>query len=185
MDDSASALLDQRRLSVALRSAAALVFAIGFLWPAISETTLIGLFAAYAFVDGILALSPGGWGFPDRPVWPLLVGGLVGLAASAAASVGPGMNLPDLVHLTTIWAIALAITFSAACATLREADADYLLLLCGIASALFGRALLSHMAGDVVVLSTWMGLYTLTLGILLLKLALQLYQPVALDFSPE
>jgi uncharacterized membrane protein HdeD (DUF308 family) len=91
--------------------------------------------------------------------------------------------LPDLVNLATVWAIALGITFTVASATLRQAGGDYLLLLSGIASAVFGRALLSHMAGDVVVMSTWTGLYALTLGIVLLKLTLQLYRPIAIDLS--
>jgi hypothetical protein len=32
-------------------------------------------------------------------------------------------------------------------------------------------------------MSTWTGLYALTLGILLLKLTLQLYRPIAIDLS--
>jgi len=180
---SAYALLDQRRLSLALRSGAGLLFAIAFLWPAISERTLVNLFAAYAFVDGVLVLSPGGWSRLSRPLWPLLAGGCVDIAVATAAYAWPGMNLPDLVNLATIWAIALGITFTVASATLRHAGGDYLLLLSGIASALFGRALMSQMAGDVVVMSTWTGLYALTLGILLLKLTLQLYRPIAIDLS--
>jgi uncharacterized membrane protein HdeD (DUF308 family) len=182
---SADALLDQRRLSLALRSGAGLLFAVAFLWPAITEATLVNLFAAYAFVDGVLVLSPGGWSSRCRPLWPLLVGGCVDIAAAAAAYAWPAVTLPDLVNLATVWAIALGITFTVASATLRQAGGDYLLLLSGIASALFGRALLSHPAGDVVIMSTWTGLYTLTLGILFLKLTLQLYRPIAIDLSAQ
>lgn len=172
-------------MSLALRSAAALLFAVAFLWPAITEATLVSLFAAYGFVDGALALSAGGTGLRYRAIWPLLIGGCVGIAASAAAFAWPDMKLLDLVNLATIWAIALGITFTAASATLRQADGDYLLLMSGIASALFGRALLSHMAGDVVVMSTWTGLYAMTLGILFFKLTLQLYRPFAIKLSTE
>jgi hypothetical protein len=56
-------------------------------------------------------------------------------------------------------------------------------LLSGIAIGLFGRALMSHAAGDVVVLSTWLGLYALTSGILLFKLTLQRYRPMFVDLS--
>jgi hypothetical protein len=68
---------------------------------------------------------------------------------------------------------------------LRRADRDYLLLLSGIASGLFARALLSSTAADTVVISTWMGLYGLTLGILFLTLALRQYELVTLDLSAE
>jgi hypothetical protein len=49
----------------------------------------------------------------------------------------------------------------------------------------FARALLSYTAADIVVISTWTGLYGLTLGILHLKLALQRYQLAALDLSAQ
>jgi hypothetical protein len=85
----------------------------------------------------------------------------------------------------TIWAIALGTMFTIAYATLRQADSDHLLLLSGIASGLFARALMSYTAADIVVISTWTGLYGLTLGILHLKLALQRYQLIALDLSAQ
>jgi uncharacterized membrane protein HdeD (DUF308 family) len=178
-------LLHERRSSLALRSGAAVLFAIACFWPTITDAMLIKLFAAYAFVDGVLTLSSGDWALSCRSVWPLLVGGCLDLVAAAAAYGWSGMTLVDLVNLLTIWAIALAITFTLACATLRQADGDYLLLLSGIASGLFVRALLSSTAADTVVISTWMGLYGLTVGILFLKLTLQHYQLVALDLSPE
>jgi uncharacterized membrane protein HdeD (DUF308 family) len=185
MTKDANALLCEQRGSLALRSAAAVLFAIACFWPTIAEAMLIRLFAAYAFLDGIVTLSSGGWKLSSRPVWPLLTGGCVDLAAALAAYACSGTTLLDLVSLMTIWAIALGTTFTVACATLRQADSDYLLLLSGIASGLFARALLSYTQADIVVISTWMGLYSLTLGILILKLTLQRYQLVALDLSAQ
>ena len=182
MTDDANALLQERRSSLALRSGAAVLFAVACFWPTITEAMLIKLFAAYAFVDGILTLSPGGWRLSCRSVWPLLIGGCVDLAAAGAAYAWSGATLLDLM---TIWAIALGTTFTIACATLRQADSDHLLLLSGIASGLFARALMSYTAADIVVISTWTGLYGLTLGILHLKLALQRYQLIALDLSAQ
>jgi uncharacterized membrane protein HdeD (DUF308 family) len=184
MTNDASALLHERRASLALRSAAAILFAIACFWPTITDTMLIKLFAAYAFVDGILTLSSGGWALANRSAWPLLAGGCIDLAAAVAAYAWSGTTL-DLVNLMTVWAIALGATSTVSCATLRQADGDYLLLLSGIASGLFARALLSYTAAEVVVISTWTGLYGLTVGILLLKLTLQRYQLVALDLSAQ
>jgi len=185
MTDDANALLQERRSSLALRSGAAVLFAVACFWPTITEAMLIKLFAAYAFVDGILTLSSGGWRLSCRSVWPFLIGGCVDLAAAVAAYAWSGATLLDLVDLMTIWAIALGTTFTIACATLRQADSDHLLLLSGIASGLFARALMSYTAADIVVISTWTGLYGLTLGILHLKLALQSYQLIALDLSAQ
>jgi uncharacterized membrane protein HdeD (DUF308 family) len=181
--EDASALLDQRRLSLALRSAANLLFAIAFFWPTLTFSASVQLFVAYAFVEGVLTLSPGGWRMAQRAVWPLLIGGCVNVAMAAAVYVWPAMTPFEFANLLVIWAIALAASRTVGCATLRDADRDYLLLLSGIAAALFGRAVLTPAAGDVVVLATWLGLYALTLGILLFKLTLQRYRPIAVDLS--
>jgi len=150
MAEEANALLYERRASLALRSGAAVLFAIACFWPTISDAALIKLFAAYAFADGVLTLSSGGWSVSSRPAWPLLAGGYVDLAAAVVAFAWSGATLLDLVNLMTIWAIALGTAFTVACATLRQADCDYLLLLSGIASGLFARALLSSTAADWV-----------------------------------
>jgi uncharacterized membrane protein HdeD (DUF308 family) len=177
---SAAALLGERRISLALRSGAALLFGLAFLWPTLSEAMLFRLFAAYAIADGILALAPGGWA--HRRVWPLLIGGCIDIAAAAAVYGWPGMTLTGLTNLAAIWAVAIAASFAAACWTLREADDEYLLLLSGIASLIFGRALMSQLAGgDVVVLSAWTGLYALTMAVLFLKLTLKHYRLMLLD----
>jgi uncharacterized membrane protein HdeD (DUF308 family) len=179
-----NALLDERRLSFALRSGAGILFAIAFLWPAIGDAALVRVFAAYAFLDGILILSAGGWSRRSRCVWPLLLGGCADVMAGVAAYAWPGMTLLGLVNLMAIWAIVLGIGFAAGWAALRQTDGNYL-LLSGIAAGLFGRALLSYTGGDVVVIATWTGLYALTLGILLFKLSLQLYRFVPVEVSAQ
>ena len=183
MDRSAGALLDARRLSLALRSAAALIFAVAFLWPALGEAALIRLFALYAFIDGVLAVSPGGWRPDDRAAWPLLLGGLADLAAAAFAYAWPEIGLFGLAMVATTWAIAQAASFALAWVGLRAADGTGLLLLSGIAAAVFARSLLSNLAGDAIVLSTWIGLYALTVGILFFKLTLQRYRFAPADAS--
>ena len=179
-----NALLDERRLSFALRSGAGILFAIAFLWPAIGDAALVRVFAAYAFLDGILILSAGGWSRRSRCVWPLLLGGCADIIAATTAYAWPGMTLLGLVNLMAIWAIVLGIGFAAGWAALRQAAGNYL-LLGGIAAGLFGRALLSYTGGDVVVIATWTGLYALTLGILLFKLSLQLYRFVPVEVSAQ
>ncbi len=185
MAEASNPLLQECRSSLALRSGAAVLFGIACLWPTIADAMLIKLFAVYAFVDGILTLSSGGWVFSRRSAWPLLLGGCVGVVIGATAYASPAMTLVGFTNLLTAWALALGMTFTVAAAALRGADRDYLFLLSGIASGLFARALLTYTAADIVVISTWTGLYGLTIGILFLKLTLQQYQLVALDLSVE
>jgi len=173
---SATELLQDRRSSLPLRAAAAFFFGIAFFWPEIDDAAVIRLFAAYAFVDGVLALSPGGWGLSYRLGWPLLIGGCIGLIGFGTAYLWPGMTLPLLSDVVAVWAIASAFAFALAYVALRAADDDQLFLLCAIASLIFGRALLSQLAVDAVVLSAWLGLYAMTMAVLFLKLTLRHYR---------
>lgn len=174
----APAVFQHFRLSLALRSATALLFAIGFLWPTLTDAGLPQLFAGYAFLDGALAVAPGGWSRPYRRGWPLLLGGGVDLLAAAAVYIGPAIARLALAEAIDVWAIAVGSTFALACVTMRRADPDYLFLLSAIAALSFARAVLSPLAGDVTVLATWAGLYALTFGILLLKLTLRHSRPL-------
>jgi len=177
----ASLVYAERRLSLALRSGAAVGFAIAFFWPSVSGAGIAGLFAAYLFVDGALALAPGGWGPAQCRGWPLLAGGCIDMAAAGFFCFWPGIGVPVLIEATGIWAIAFGATMALACATLREADPEYQLLLAGIAALVLGRALLPQPAIGAVVLSAWMGLYALTLGFVLLKLVLPQHYRELLD----
>lgn len=151
------------------------------MYPDITSAALIRLFIGYALVDGILALAPGGWSLAEWRVWPLLAGGCVAVAAAGAAYTWPGINLPTLVDIAMVWAAGLGIASACAGAALHDGDRDDLMLLGGIASLVLARALLSHLASDLVVLSTWLGLYALTMGILFLKLTLRHYWVLLLE----
>ncbi|HEX3864255.1 MAG TPA: DUF308 domain-containing protein [Stellaceae bacterium] len=162
-----------RQVSFALRSAAAILFAIVFVWPDLPSSLLVRLFAAYTFTDGVLILASGGWSRSHGLAWPLLLGGCLDIAIAGTVYIWPDLTLPMLADAAAIWAIAAAASLVAACIALREADTDHLLLAGAIVSLTFGRALLSGLATDGVVLSTWLGLYALTIGIVMLKLTLK------------
>ncbi len=176
----AAELLQDHRLSLALRTLAAFLFGTAFLWPGVNDVATIRLFAAYTFVDGVLALSPGGWGMAFRLGWPLLIGGVIDLAGSGVAYAWPDMSLPALGDVAAGWAIASSFAFLAAYAALHRSDRDQLFLLCAIASMILGRALLSSVPLDAIILSTWLGLYAMTVWVLLLKMTLRQYSAMFL-----
>jgi uncharacterized membrane protein HdeD (DUF308 family) len=123
MAEVSNPLLQECRSSLALRSGAAVLFGIACLWPTIADAMLIKLFAVYAFVDGILTLSSGGW-VSRRSAWPLLLGGCVGVVIGAMAYASPAMTLVGFTNLLTAWALALGMTFTLAAAALRGGDRD-------------------------------------------------------------
>jgi uncharacterized membrane protein HdeD (DUF308 family) len=174
----AEALLRDSRLSLGLRSAAGILFALAFFWPTLTEPMLAPLFAAYLFVDGAVALAAGGWTLSRRAGWPLLIGGCIDVVTACVVYAWPAMTIPFLANAAAFWAVGMGVTFTLASLSLREGDREYLLLLCGIVALAFSRALLSHLASDVTVLSTWIGLYALTIGVVLLKMTLQNSRPL-------
>jgi uncharacterized membrane protein HdeD (DUF308 family) len=176
----AAELLQDHRLSLALRTAAAFLFGTAFLWPGVNDVATIRLFAAYAFVDGVLALSAGGWGMAFRLGWPLLIGGVINLAGSGVAFAWPEMSVLALGDVAAGWAIASSFVFLAAYAALHRSDTSQLFLLSAIASMILGRALLSSVPLDAIILSTWLGLYAMTMWVLLLKLTLKQYSAMFL-----
>jgi len=175
MPFSAQTLLRGRRLVLASRSAAAFAAGLGFLWPSLSETALVWLFAGYAFLDGALTVSGGGWSWAHRRAWPLLGGGLVSIIGGAAAYVGPHLSPALLGDLASVWAMGIGLAFLAASVSLRRGDPQHLWFGCAIAALVLARALLSHVATDVIILSTWLALYALAMSVLFLKFTLQHY----------
>src|SRR5215813_8065135 len=100
------ALKSSWRLLV-LRGVVAVLFgAMAFVWPGITLTTLIILFAVFALLDGVFALITGmeaPKGTPGRG--SLVLRGLIGIAAGVIAFSYPGITAVSLLYLIGAWAI--------------------------------------------------------------------------------
>jgi len=173
---SAAGAVRLRRTALALRSLAALAAAIAFLWPDLTQPELVVAFAVYTFVDGALVLSPGGWNLSAWRIWPLLCGGCVSVVVAATSYAWPDLTIAELGNLAAVWAIGMGLAFLLTHVALRHADARHFWFLCSIVALLFGRALLTHLADDVVILSTWLALYVLTIGVIFFKMTLHHYE---------
>src|SRR6266567_4698333 len=91
----------------ALRGALAIVFGVAaFVSPGLTFDVLVLLFGAYAFVDGVIVLSFGLMAAGEhKRWWPLLVGGLFGIAAGVLTFVQPAATALALVYVIGAWAI--------------------------------------------------------------------------------
>src|SRR6266851_7051316 len=85
----------------ALRGSLAILFgAAAFVWPGLTFDVLVLLFGAYAFVDGVVVLSFGLMAAGEHGQWwPLVVGGLVGLAIGVVTFVQPAATALALVYV--------------------------------------------------------------------------------------
>lgn len=163
--------------ALAVRGAIAILFGIFvFLWPGISLTALVLVFAAFAFADGVLAIVAGMRSLGRHGRWgTLLLEGLLGIAIAVVTVLWPAVTALALLLLIAAWAVVTGILEVAAAIRLRrEIRGEWLLALAGVASIAFGVLLaLNPGAGALAVL--WLiAAYAVVFGVLLLALGLRL-----------
>jgi len=177
IEDSIAELFQHNWWVLALRGLAAVLFGIlAFIWPGITIFTLVLLFGAYALVNGILALVISFKG-PRRirRFGSLIFGGLISVAAGVIAFIWPGMTAFSLVIVIAAWAIVNGIAEIVAAIRLRkEITGEWLLVVAGIASILFGIALFLNPFIGALVLVWWIGGFAFAFGILLIVLGFRM-----------
>ena len=168
--------------ALALRGAAAIVFAIlALLWPAMTATVLVLLFAAYVLIDGVLAIMAAIRAARHHArSGPLLFEGVLDLLIAVICFLWPMTALVALIYLIAIWAVITGIALIAAGIAFIRLNGEWLLVLSGVISLLLGIILLVQPAAGVIALSWWLGIYALLFGIALLSAAFRLrhYGPV-------
>lgn len=160
-----------------VRGVLALLFGIAALvWPALSLAVLVGLFAAFALLSGVLAV----WAAVKhratyRRWWLLLLQGLLGVAAAVLALVWPEITALVLLVLVAAWAIVTgALEIVLAVRLRREIEGEWLLGLAGLLSVVFGVLLVAVPSAGLVALAWLVGLYAIVYGVVLVVLALKL-----------
>jgi uncharacterized membrane protein HdeD (DUF308 family) len=162
---------------LALRGLAGVLFGIlAFIWPGVTLVALVFLFGAFALVNGILSLVLA-WnaprGFPR--FGSLILGGILGIAAGIITFILPGITALGLLIMIAAWAIATGILEIVAAIKLRKViPNEWLWVLAGILSLIFGVLLLLQPAAGALVLVWWIGAYALVFGIVLMILAFRL-----------
>lgn len=162
---------------IALRGAAAIVFgALACAWPGVTLATLVAFWGAYALVDGALALV-GGFSMREngKPLWAMIVVGLIGVAAGIATFMWPGLTALTLIFIIGYWAILIGVFQIVAAFRLRKAvENEWLLAFSGVASIAFGALLIAQPGAGALALVWLIGGYSIAFGALLVALALRL-----------
>jgi len=158
--------------ALALRGLAGiLIGVVAFLWPGVGVAVLVALVGAYLLVTGALGLLAGVMGRS----WMLVLQGVLGLAAGVLAFVLPGVTALALVYLVAAWAILTGFTELGAAFLLRRVlRNEWLLILGGIISIVFGVLLILNPLAAVLTITWIFGAYALISGVLLVALALRL-----------
>lgn len=162
---------------IALRGVAAIVFGLlAWALPGITLALMVLVWGAYALVDGVLALVAG-FRIRDngRPLWSVIVLGLLGIAAGVVTFLWPGLTALTLVLIIGFWAIAAGVFQIIAAIRLRkEIEGEWLYALSGLLSVLFGVAVVAVPGAGAVALAWLIGSFAFVYGVLLVMLALRL-----------
>jgi uncharacterized membrane protein HdeD (DUF308 family) len=174
-------LLVRNWWALAARGGAAVLFGlVALLLPGLTLDALVATFAAYAFVDGVLAviaaLRPPG---SDRRAVPRreapLLEGIAGLAVGLLVALWPEPTVFVVVVLVACWALATGVFELLAAYRLRgRLPGAWMLGVAGAASVAFGLALALAPALGALAIVSWIGLYAVAFGAVLLALALRL-----------
>ena len=137
--------------------------------------SLVLLFAAYLFVDGVFGIVSAIRAARAQERWGLLVlEGLVDIAVAVVAVLWPGITVVAFVFLVAFWAIFTGILELAAAFRLEFIDGRGWLIFGGIVSVLYGAVLIVAPMIGAVVLTWWLGAYALVFGVALVVLAFKL-----------
>jgi uncharacterized membrane protein HdeD (DUF308 family) len=159
----------------ALRGLAAIVFGVlALIWPGITATVLVIMFGAYALWDGVFDLIAAFRTEGSRR-WALVLEGIIGILAGLAAFFWPGVATFALLYIIAGWAVVTGILEILTAIRLREEiEGEWMLMLAGALSIIFGIALALWPAAGVMALTWMIGGYAILFGILLIVLAFRL-----------
>jgi uncharacterized membrane protein HdeD (DUF308 family) len=160
--------------ALALRGLVAVLFGLLTLFlPGLTLVTLVLLFGAYVLVDGILNLIA--FFRVASHHWALLVESVIGIFAGVLTFAWPGITGLLLLYVIAFWAIFTGIFEIVAGIRLRKAATDeWLLLVVGAVSVLFGLFVLLAPGAGALAIVLWLGVYALVFGVFLLILAIRL-----------
>jgi uncharacterized membrane protein HdeD (DUF308 family) len=160
---------------VALRGVAAILFGIlAIIWPDITVGVLVAFFGAYALVDGVFAIVAA-FQADDTDRWWHVAEGVLGILVGIIAWVWPGLTALSLLYFIAAWALVTGVFEIIAAIRLRQQITnEWLLILGGVLSVLFGILLLFRPRESAIALVTVIGIYAIIFGGILLGLAFRL-----------
>jgi uncharacterized membrane protein HdeD (DUF308 family) len=162
---------------LALRGAVAILFGVlAFLWPAVAWLVVVASFAAFALLDGVLAVALAVTGHGQgRQWWALVLQGLLGISAGVLTLIWPELTEFVLLFFIAFWAMATGVFAVIAAVRLRkEIEGEWALALSGILSVLFGLSLVLFPNAGALAIAWIIAAYSIAFGILLLMVALRL-----------
>lgn len=162
---------------IALRGVCALIFGLlALVLPGATLAVLVILWGCYALMDGVLALVAGvRMRENGKPLWSLIIVGLLGIAAGIVTFFWPGLTALTLIFIIGSWAIAIGLFQIIAAVRLRkQIQGEWLHALSGLLSIVFGLAVVLRPGAGAIALAWLIGWFAIFFGVMLLVMAFRL-----------
>jgi len=158
----------------AIRGLLGVLFGIGtMLWPDITLKIVLIFFGVYCLIDGVTAFA---MAFSEKRWWYILEG-LVSVAAGIIVFAWPGVTVVTIMWIIGFWAIVRGVWQILAAIQLRkEIDNEWMLILGGIVSVLFGALVVVRPGAGILAMTWVLGVYALLFGIFLIVLGFRLHK---------
>ena len=169
-----AAILRRNWWVLLLRGIAAIAFGVlTWFYPGLSLAVLVLLFGAYAFVDGVLGVWSALAGREKHDDWwLLLLVGLLGIGVGVLTFFAPGLTAIGLLFYIAVWAIATGVLEIITAIRLRkEIEGEWLLVLGGIVSVVFGVFLMAQPGVGALALLWMIAAFAVVFGVLMVILA--------------
>ncbi len=158
---------------VALRGLLGIVFGVlALVYPGITLVSLVLLFGAYVFVDGLFAIGSAFGHGGREAVWYVL-DGILGIAVGVATFLYPTIAGQALVYLVGLWAVLTGI-FEVIAGFELPFSKDWLLALAGVASIILGVLMFANPLGGALAIVWLIGFYAIVFGVSLLVFGIRL-----------
>ena len=158
--------------AIALRGVLAILFGVvAFVWPGPTVAVLVILLGAFALLEGITNIVIGVRGREGFEIFEGVVSAIVGLIFLFR----PGIGALTVIYFVAAWAIITGITRVVAAIQLRRVlRNEWLLVLAGLASVLFGVIVAVFPGAGIVALIWFVAAWAIVIGVLLVALAIEL-----------
>lgn len=161
----------------AVRGVLAVVFGlVALIWPESTKLALALLFGAFAFVDGIFAVTTGiaARGYFER-WWAILLEGIAGIVIGVLTFFWPNITALVLLYFIAAWAVATGIFEIVAAIEFRHViSGEWVMILAGLLSVLLGILLLVFPSAGMVSVVWLIGIYAIAAGIIVMTFAFRL-----------
>lgn len=170
-------ILSRHWWAVLIRGVVAVLFGlVAIIWPGLTLAALLILIGAYFIVDGVFtgvaavrAIQRG------QQWWPLALEAIVSIIAGLVAWIWPGLTALALVYVIAAWAIITGVVEIVAAIRLRqEITNEWLLILSGALSVLFGILIAIYPRSGALGVIWIIGVYAIAFGVLLIILSFRL-----------